>query len=122
MRGLNGLEGKYKMKILIKPLSQNDAWKGKRYKTDHYKAFEMELLYRLPRIVIPSGELEINYRFGFSNKCMDIDNPTKSLQDVLSKKYGFNDNRVYRITIDKIIVPKGSEFVEFEIKELKAIL
>ena len=36
------------MKINIKPLSVNKAWQGKRFKTKKYKAFETELLLKLP--------------------------------------------------------------------------
>ena len=34
------------------------------------------------------------------------------------KKLLFNDNRVFRAVTEKVIVKKGFEFVEFEIKAL----
>jgi hypothetical protein len=41
----------------------------------------------------------------------DYDNPVKIFQDVLSKKYGFNDNRIFAGHQYKILVPKGEEFI-----------
>lgn len=104
-------------RLNIKPLSQNDAWRGRRFKSDAYKGFTKEVGYELNKIkiVIPEGKLQINYKFGFSSNGSDLDNPTKSLQDLLSAKYKFNDNRVWRIIIEKEIVEKGKEFMEFSI-------
>lgn len=104
-----------KIHVGIKPISVNKCWQGRRFKSKEYKLFEEEMLYRLPKYEIPEGDLEIHYIFGVSNKLMDIDNSVKPIQDILQKKYDFNDNRVMYITIHKMIVSKGSEFVEFEI-------
>ena len=104
--------------IEIKPISVNDAWKGKRYKTDLYKAYESELLYSLKMFEMPKPPYFIHYTFGFSNKKSDIDNPVKQTQDILTKKYKFSDADIYRILIDKVIVEKGKEFVQFKIETL----
>jgi hypothetical protein len=42
------------------------------------------------KIDIPEGRLEVTFEFGMS-MASDYDNPVKIFQDVLSKKYGFND-------------------------------
>ena len=105
-------------RLSIKPLSVNDAWKGRRYKTDKYRAYEMELLYRLPKIVLPPPPYEVTYRFGFSSASSDNDNPVKPFQDILSKKYKFNDKLIKRTIIESDYVKKGQEFVEFSIKTL----
>ena len=100
-----------------KPLSVNEAWKGQRYKTDEYKAYQSKLLWLLPRkIDIPTPPFEIYFRFGFSSAASDWDNPVKVLQDILSKKYGFNDKLIRRAIVDTEIVPKGKKFFEFELK------
>lgn len=104
-----------KQKIKIKPLSVNECWRGKRFKTPKYKCYEIELLLKLEDLEVPKGKLEINIIFGFSSKNSDWDNPIKPFQDILQKKYKFNDRQVYRATIDKVIVEKGEEFIEFEI-------
>jgi len=100
-------------KILIKALSINVAWAGRRFKTPLYKNYEEELLYKLPAIDIPEGKLEAHYIFGFSSKNADLDNPVKLFTDVLQKKYGFNDKRIYKMVIEKVDVKKGEEFISF---------
>lgn len=100
-----------------KPLSVNDAWKGQHFKTTEYKAYQTKLLWLLPsKIEIPPPPYEIYFRFGFSSTLSDWDNPVKPLQDILSKKYGFNDKLIRRAIVDTEIVPKGKEFFEFELK------
>lgn len=103
------------MKIKIKPLSANTAWQGKRFKTQAYKDYEQELLYILPKITVPKGNLRVIYKFGLSNKQADGDNCIKQFQDILSKKYGFNDNQIYKWEVEKIDCKKGNEFIEFYI-------
>lgn len=107
-------------KISIVPLSVNKAWKGTRYKTDAYKWFEMELLMKLPNIKIPPypRKLKLRLEFGFSSKLSDCSNPLKLVEDILCKKYNFNDRDVFRIEIDKVIVPKGKEYILFNISEI----
>jgi Holliday junction resolvase RusA-like endonuclease len=106
-----------KYRVNHKPLSANSAWKGVRYKTDLYKKYEYSMMYLLPKgIIIPDGKLSLCLVFGFSNAASDLDNPVKQFQDCLSKKYKFNDKLIYRLEVDKVIVPKGKEFIEFEIK------
>lgn len=99
----------------VKPMSVNEAWTGRRFKTDAYKSYEREVLWQLPALSIPEGRLAILYEFGLSNSSADADNPVKPLQDILQKRYGFNDSRVFEITIRKTIVPRGSEFLRFTI-------
>lgn len=108
------------IKVKIKPLSSNDTWQGRRFKTVDYKVFEQALLLMLPATfkVPAEGKLEIFLEFGFSNKGSDWDNPIKPFVDILQKKYGFNDNRVYKATVLKTIVKKGQEFIKFELKEM----
>ena len=107
------------MKIEIKPLSVNDAWKGRRFKTDNYKKWQKELLIMLPTIKIQfKGNLKADFVFGFSSKASDIDNPLKPLIDTLQKKYKFNDNQIQELNVKKEIVKKGQEFMSINITEL----
>ena len=78
------------MRINIKPLSVNQCWKGKRFKTPKYKSYEQELLFRLNKYKLPQPPFEIHFKFGFSSKLSDWDNPVKPLQDILQKKYVFS--------------------------------
>ena len=100
----------------VKPLSINQCWQGRRFKTKAYKQYEKAILLLLPSIEFTyKDEIEINIVFGFSSKTADIDNPLKPILDILQKKYGFNDRSVYRLTADKVIVPKKQEFVKIKI-------
>ena len=82
------------MKIEIKPLSVNEAWQGKRFKTAKYLSYEKELMLLLPKINIPSTPLVLSVNVGYSNKLSDIDNCIKPFQDILQKKYGNIINRI----------------------------
>lgn len=107
------------MKINIKPLSVNQAWQGRRFKTDKYKSYEKELLYLLPNrknFGCLDGNLRIDIKFGFSSKSSDIDNPVKPLLDILQKKYKFNDSQIYELHVKKTVVDKGDEFIEFNLE------
>ena len=103
------------MKIDIKPLSVNNCWQGKRFKTKQYKEYEEALLYMLPNMKLLEPPYYITYEFGFSNKASDIDNPVKPLTDILQKKYDFNDKDIYKMVLDKKIVKKGKEYINFTI-------
>ena len=100
-------------RILIKPLSVNEAWQGRRFKTDKYKYFETELLYKLPKIELPKAPYFISIVVYYSNNLSDIDNFLKPFLDVLQKKYGFNDKEIYKLHIEKVI--SKEQGFEFEI-------
>ena len=100
--------------IKIKPLSVNQAWQGKRFKTPAYKSYEEELLFKLPALEIPDGNLALTINVAFSNKQSDLDNILKPFLDILQKKYGFNDSRIYQLNVTKLICKKGAEFIGFE--------
>lgn len=105
--------------IYIKPLSANKAWKGRRFKTDEHNTYCETVTMLLPQtVIIPDGLLKITYEFGFSSSGADWDNPVKSMTDILSKKYGFNDNRIMEATVKKVIVPKTKEYIKFNISAL----
>lgn len=101
--------------IKIKPLSVNQAWQGKRYKTKLYKQYELKLLSLLPNIDTPIDEkpLKIEITVAYSNKASDIDNFLKPFLDILQKKYKFNDSLIYKMIITKVIVKKGGEYIDF---------
>lgn len=99
-----------KVKLQIKPLSVNECWQGKRFKTKAYLSYEKQLLLLLPKIG-NSDFSRISIEFGFSSKLSDLDNPIKPLLDVLQKKYAFNDKDIYELNIKKTDVKKGEEFI-----------
>lgn len=109
------------MIVKIKPVSVNNCWQGKRFKTPLYKNYEKELLYKLPKIDLPKQPLKINIEFGFSSKASDIDNPVKIFLDILQKKYGFNDKDIYALNLLKKIVRKNEEYIRFTIESFKEL-
>ena len=73
-------------KLNEKPLSVNEAWQGKRFKTEAYKHYERTISFMLPKAEInPNQMLRIEFFFGFSNKASDLDNPVKLLIDIRNK-------------------------------------
>lgn len=109
------------MILKIKPLSVNQIFKGKRFRTKEYDIYELQVISLLSKINIPNGNLSIIYNVGLSSKNGDIDNCIKPFQDIISKYYGFNDNRIYHLEVFKSIVKKGSEFISFELSEIEQI-
>jgi Holliday junction resolvase RusA-like endonuclease len=102
--------------IQLKPMSVNEAWQGKRFKTATYTRYERDMLLLLPKTMeIPEGNLRVYYEFGLSNSCSDYDNMVKPFQDILQKKYGFNDSRIMEAIIKKVIVKKRAEYIKFGI-------
>lgn len=107
------------VKVDIQPLSVNEAWQGKRFKTPKYKQYENDLLMLLPKIKLPEPPYKIYLNFGFSNKLSDWDNPIKPFVDVLQKRYDFNDRDIFEATIKKFKVEKGKEYVKFLIETVE---
>ncbi len=103
-------------RVNIKPLSLNHAYFGRRFATLELKEYKKALFYLLPRKIAIDGKLSLSIRFGMSSKGSDIDNCVKCFMDALSEKYGFNDNRIYKLQVEKVDVKKGQEFIEWDIK------
>ena len=104
--------------LKIKVLSVNECWQGQRFKTPAYKAYEKELLYRLPKMDMPLPPYRITFEFGMSNIQSDYDNPVKPLQDILQKKYHFNDAHIFEAVIRKVKVSKGNEYFNVKIETI----
>ena len=103
------------MRVDIKPLSVNEAWQGRRFKTPKYKAYERDVLKLLRPMSIPEGDLVIDLTWAVSNKASDWDNPIKPFVDILQKKYGFDDKRIVEARVRKVKVKKGKEYIDFSI-------
>lgn len=113
----------------VKPLSANEAfapratkrgrfYRGEIYKTAAYKQYENKLFKTLPNIHVPEkGKLQLFVKVQYSSAASDIDNCLKPFIDVLQKRYGFNDNRIYKIKVIKEVVKKGEEGIWFLLKD-----
>ena len=100
-------------RLEIKPLSVNEVWQGKRFKTPKYKGYEKHVLMCLRPLEVKGDRLCLLLRFGLSSKNADVDNPVKPFLDILQKKYGFNYRQIYRFAVEKEDVSKGQEYIEF---------
>lgn len=107
------------MRLNIKPLSVNEAYRGRRFKTKKYTQYKKDLLLMLPNLTIPEGMLSLNITWGFSSAGSDIDNPCKPFIDCLQAKYDFNDNRVSLLHLERVKVKKGGEFIDFNITKIE---
>lgn len=104
--------------INIKPMSVNEAWQGRRFKTDKYLKYERDLLFMLPKIHIPEAPYHVALHFGMS-ALSDIDNPVKPFLDIMQKKYKINDRDISVLSVNKWKVRKGHEFINFSILNAK---
>jgi hypothetical protein len=108
------------MKINIKALSVNKAWRGgQRYRSKDYIEYEAEIWNMLGRHdVDPSDKLMLQMEVGYSNEANDLSNSIKCFEDILAKKCGFNDKKIYRLVLDKVIVPKGEEYIDYKLTKI----
>lgn len=108
-------------RINIKPISVNEAYRGRRFATKELKQYKKDLARLLPKMEVPKGKLMVRYTFGVSSKASDWDNLIKAFQDCLAEQYGFNDNRIYRGIVIKQDVPRGEEFIEWELSPVSSL-
>lgn len=82
------------IEIQIKPLSVNNAWQGRRFKTKDYKEWQKEFTYLVGKQTPLKGAIEITLEFYIKNdKMSDIDNFLKTLLDTLKDTNIIEDDR-----------------------------
>jgi len=106
--------------IPIKPVSVNQVWQGRRFKTPLYKRYEKECLALLagqPKAE-QAKEYDVTYRFYIKNFALtDAGNLEKPLTDILCKAGLMKDDRyIRRLTLEKHRA-RGEERIEVEIEE-----
>ena len=110
-----------KIKLDIRPLSINQAWQGRRYKTKKYTQYCQDVSYLLGKYnqTTINDYCEITYKFYLKNwKMTDGDNCVKCLQDILVKKQVIKDDRfIMRYVIEKI--PSEKDYIEIEINNIE---
>lgn len=106
-------------RINVKPLSANQCWQGRKFKTKDYINYEKYVLSQLVAMKLPEPPFSLEMTVAFSNKLSDIDNFIKPFLDILQKRYGFNDRDVYELRVRKVVVKKGEEYIDFSIKQLQ---
>ena len=106
--------------IKIKPLSVNEAYQGRRFRTPKHDLFKTEIKYLLPQwLELPEPPYVIIFEFGVSSPLSDGDNLVKCTQDSIADKYGFNDRLIKRWIVDIELVKKGEEYIKFDLKHLQ---
>ena len=107
------------VKIQLKPVSVNEAFQGRRFKTKKCKQYCDDFLLVAPRKNMVKGIIQVQYRFHVKNHAMtDYDNLIKITQDMIVKKgYIEDDRKIYRATIYKI--PSKDNFIEIKILPYK---
>ena len=101
--------------VPVKPMSQNKAFLGRKTKSKEYRVYEGNVMELLPPLDVPEGQLKLTLDVYYSNRAADIDNCLKPFIDILQKEYGFNDNKIYKLDVEKFIVKKGEEKLEFRL-------
>ena len=108
------------IKLLIKPVSVNQAYTGVRYRTPKHSAFKTQIKYLLPDwFKMPKPPYTLELEFGFSSKSCDLDNHIKVFADSLQDKYCFNDKLIRRLIVNSEYVKKGEEYISFKIEHLE---
>lgn len=105
-------------RVNIKPLSANELWRGKKWKTSKYVKYRHDLGFLLPKLSIGDPPYKVSLVFGFSKSGCDIDNPIKGILDAMQDKYGIDDNDIVELHVKKAVAPKGSEYFEFSIESI----
>lgn len=85
-----------KLIIYVKPLSVNDAFRGKHFPTTAKKQFELAMRYALPAgRVAPGPYYRVTYDFYLRNFAqIDYDNCIKVLQDCIVQRDIIDDDRL----------------------------
>ena len=105
--------------IKLHPLSVNEAWSGKRFKSVSYMKYSDAVTLSLKTIKIPASPYEISFLFGFHNMQSDYDNGIKSFQDLVFKKYKISDAHIHMGTSMKVkVLTTEDEFVAFRLDTL----
>ena len=87
----------------IKGLTVNQAFKGRRFRTEKYDSFINKCNYLLPKSVIIEDEknVKLAIEFGFSSRLSDIDNCCKTFREMLSRYLSLSLH--YRKTVRDVV-------------------
>jgi len=116
------IEREIQIAVNIKPLSINQAFQGRRFKTKAYTKYCHDvacLLTDRQYDEMIKGYVEIHYKFYLKNwKMTDGDNCVKCLQDQLVSRGLIQDDRfIMKYVIEKI--PSKIDKIEIIVKSLK---
>ena len=91
----------------IKPISNNVAWQGRRFKTKEHVQFSEDMAHLLGKQGYVPGDIEITLRFGLvkrSFKRSDVDNLAKAVLDsIVNNQIIDDDCHVIKLTLEKYL-------------------
>lgn len=89
--------------IPLKPISVNDAYRGRRYKTKQLAQFKRQAALLCSSLPYTGGDIQIEYIFYLKYPLRsDTDNYIKAMSDVLVEKGVIDDDRyVWRYVAEK---------------------
>lgn len=104
--------------IPVQALSQNQAWKGRRYKSPEYRQYQQIInaylkTLQLPKIK-PKEEYFLYYEFGIPTR-QDASNCVKLFEDILSDHLGTNDRYVTEFFARKVVTKREDCYIKFNI-------
>ena len=108
----------------VKPLSINAAYTLKRKKSAKYRKFEEMMALELFGYEIPPDrdksamKFNLEIHWGFATNLSDVDNPIKTLLDVLQRCLGFDDKQIINISASKTVMGRGKEYINFTLTEI----
>lgn len=106
-------------RVDIKPISANQCWQGKRFKTPEYKNWREIVGYTMKsHKKFPAGKYEVNLRV-FTRHCAtsDVDNFIKpALDSLVEAKIIPDDKYIQKVICEKF--KSDTDYFEYEIKEL----
>lgn len=107
------------MKIELKPLSVNQVWCGKRFKTPIYKQYErdLSLLLSVTKCPFLIGYVELDVKFYIKSFAIsDVDNFLKPMIDIIVKNGLIQDDKfIKKITAEKF--KSDYDYMEINLKK-----
>src|SRR3990167_7810284 len=100
--------------ISVKPISVNECWQGRRFKTKKYDKFIIDMLRVMPKKEMITGSIKLEIKLHLKSLLRgDIDNFIKPLVDCIVKKGWIEDDRfIMLLEVEKI--KSSEECVEIE--------
>lgn len=102
--------------LKLKPLSINDAYRGRRFKSKDLEQYKSDCLWLLKGQKKYTGEIELNYKFYLKHyNRTDVGNLEKCLTDILVDSEIIPDDRyVKKITMEKFKSEENKIIIEIK--------
>jgi len=119
MRKVNKTKMRFiSVEVPITPISINQAWQGRRFRTAYYKKYQRDFYLLLPKQEKIEGDVAVSLVFYLKHPLKsDLDNYVKPVLDILQQRgYISNDRYIWDLRIRKR--QSNKEKVKIEIFQL----